>query len=678
MSGGVVMAMAAFDPLRGARTAEASLAGGAARRQLMANDTTPLNRRILIIDDNPDIHRDFRKVMGDGPSDDAMAEAELALFGESRPQPTRAAFEIDSALQGQEGVARVRQALDEGKPYAMAFVDMRMPPGWDGLETIEHLWAIDPDVQIVICSAYSDQDWSEVVARLDHSDKLLVVKKPFEAIEVIQCANALTRKWQNERIVRRQVDSLEQAVTTRTEGLETAHKQLRYMATHDALTGLPNRLLLEDRISRAIVHSDRHGHTFAVMLLDLDRFKLINDAVGHRAGDDLLKEVALRLKGVVREVDTVARLGGDEFVLIIVPSPEPDLAKLTATRIITALSAPIRIAGIEVHTSPSIGMAFYPADAGTVDKLLAYADAAMYCAKQRGRNTFQVFTPGMDTITQDRVRLESDMRIALEQKQFKLHYQPKVNTATGVIHGAEALLRWQHPVRGAIAPSDFIPVAEECGLINDIGAWVVREACRQARAWQIAGLPPLRVAVNLSPSQFRQGDIVAMIRDALNQAELEPQFLEVELTETTVMSDPEESIAVLEQLSAMGVLVSIDDFGTGYSSMSYLRRFPIDKLKIDRSFIKEVMSRPADASIVHAIISLAHSLRLKVVAEGVESIGQLELLKTLGCDQYQGFLFSPALPAAEFEALARARRSSDPLAAFDPSQTHSKLAAYRR
>ncbi|MDP8984437.1 MAG: EAL domain-containing protein [Pseudomonadota bacterium] len=645
----------------------------------MANDTTPLNRRILIIDDNPDIHRDFRKVMGGGLNEDAMAEAELALFGESRQQPARAAFEIDSALQGQEGVARVRQALDEGKPYAMAFVDMRMPPGWDGLETIEHLWAIDPDVQIVICSAYSDQDWTEVVARLDHSDKLLVVKKPFEAIEVIQCANALTRKWQNERIVRRQVNGLEQAVTARTKGLETAHKQLRHMATHDALTGLPNRLLLEDRISRAIVHSDRHGHTFAVMLLDLDRFKLINDAVGHRAGDELLKEVALRLKGVVREVDTVARLGGDEFVLIIVPSPDPDLVKSTATRIITALNAPVRIAGIEVHTSPSIGIAFYPADAGTVEKLLAYADAAMYCAKQRGRNTFQVFTPGMDTITQDKVRLESDMRIALEQKQFKLHYQPKVNTATGVIHGAEALLRWQHPVRGAIAPSDFIPVAEECGLINGIGAWVVREACRQARAWQIAGLPPLRIAVNLSPSQFRQGDIVAMIRDALNQAELEPQFLEVELTETTVMSDPEGSIAVLEQLSAMGVLVSIDDFGTGYSSMSYLRRFPIDKLKIDRSFIKEVMSRPADASIVHAIISLAHSLRLKVVAEGVESIGQLELLKTLGCDQYQGFLFSPALPAAEFEALARARRSCDPpLAAFDPSRTHSKLAAYRR
>ncbi|MDP9011383.1 MAG: EAL domain-containing protein [Pseudomonadota bacterium] len=645
----------------------------------MAKGTTLVNRRILIIDDNQDIHRDFRKVIGGGPDDDeAMAAAELALLGESFRAPTHASFEIDSALQGQEGVARVKQALDEGRPYAMAFVDMRMPPGWDGLETIEHLWAVDPDVQIVICSAHSDYDWAEVIARLDHSDKLLVVKKPFEAIEVIQCANALTRKWQNERIVRRQVEALEQAVTVRAEGLERANKQLRHVATHDALTGLPNRLLMEDRISRFIVRADRHQQTFAVMLLDLDRFKLVNDSLGHRAGDELLKEVAQRLRSVVHNVDTVARFGGDEFALIITPGSEADAAQQVAARIIDALNAPIRIAGVEVHTSPSIGMAFYPTDAATAETLVARADAAMYCAKQRGRNNFQLFTAGMDTVTHDKVRLESDMHTALEQKQFQLHYQPKVNTTTGVMHGAEALLRWQHPLRGAIPPSEFIPIAEESGLIGSIGSWVVREACRQARAWQVAGLPPLRVAVNLSPSQFRQGDIVAMIRDALDQAGLEPRFLEVELTETTVMSDPEESIAVLEQLSAMGVLVSIDDFGTGYSSMSYLRRFPIDKLKIDRGFISEVLSSPDDASIVRAIISLAHSLRLKVVAEGVESTGQLEFLKSLGCDQYQGFLFSRALPAPEFEALVRSRRSVEPaLGEFDPARTHSKLAAYR-
>ena len=606
-------------------------------------------------------------------------------MGESLPTNMNPGFEVESAMQGQEGVVRVQQAIDEGRPFAMAFVDMRMPPGWDGLETIERLWAVDPDVQVVICSAHSDYDWSDVVARLKNSDKLLVVKKPFEPIEVLQSANALTRKWQNERIVRRQVETLEREVTARTQGLEAANKQLRHLATHDALTGLPNRVLMDDRLGQASKHADRHGQSFGLILLDLDRFKLVNDSLGHRAGDELLKEVAHRLKGVVREIDTVARLGGDEFVLIVSPGGGGDTARgggdtarQVATQIIDVMQAPMRIAGVEIHTSPSIGVAFYPNDAATIELLLAHADAAMYCAKQRGRNNVQFFTSGMNTATQEKVKLESDLHFALEQKQLELHYQPKVNTATGIMHGAEALLRWRHPTRGNVPPSEFIPLAEECGLIGSIGAWVVREACRQARAWQVAGLPPLRVAVNLSASQFRQNNIVDTIRDALDQAGLEGRFLEVELTESAVMNDPEESIAILEKLSKMGVLVSVDDFGTGYSSMSYLRRFPIDKLKIDRGFISEVMSRPEDASIVRAIISLAHSLKLKVVAEGVESIDQLEFLRTLGCDQYQGYYYSPALPAAKFEELVRARRQAESeFAESDAGRTHSKLAVYR-
>jgi diguanylate cyclase (GGDEF)-like protein len=645
----------------------------------MGKSSPPINRRILIIDDNRDIHADFRKVLGGAPDDaSALAATELAILGEPLAASTNPGFEIDSAFQGQEGVAGVQQALQDGRPYAMAFVDMRMPPGWDGLVTIERLWAVDPDVQIVICSAHSDYDWTDVVARLNNSDKLLVVKKPFEAIEVLQCANALTRKWQNERIVRRHVESLEQVVTARTQGLETANKQLRHLATHDALTSLPNRILMDDRINQSIVTAERHSQTFAVIMMDVDRFKSVNDSLGHRAGDELLKEIAQRLKNVVREVDTVARLGGDEFVLIITPSPERDTTQEVAKRVIEVMRAPVRIAGVEIHTSASIGIAFYPADATSIEALLACADAAMYCAKQRGRNNFQCFMPGMDTASQEKAKLESDMRVALDQGQFELHYQPKVNTATGVMHGAEALLRWWHPVRGAIPPVEFIPIAEESGLIGPIGAWVVREACRQARAWQVDGLPPLRVAVNLSPSQFRQGNIVTMIRDALNDAGLEARFLEVELTESAVMSDPEESIAILEKLSAMGVLVSVDDFGTGYSSMSYLRRFPIDKLKIDRSFINDVASRPEDASIVRAIVSLAHSLKLKVVAEGVESMEQLEFLKTLGCDQYQGFHYSAALPASKFEELVRSQQHAEPkLTDFDPGRTYSKLSAYR-
>ncbi len=645
----------------------------------MPNAMTPTNRRVLVIDDNQDIHADFRKVIGSAPDDAAaLAAAELALLGECSPLGVNVGFEVDSAYQGKEGVARVKQALAEGRPYAMAFVDMRMPPGWDGLQTIEHLWAVDPDVQIVICSAHSDYNWTDVVARLDNSDKLLVVKKPFEAIEVLQCANALTRKWQNERILRSHVETLEQVVTARTQGLEIANKQLRHLATHDALTSLPNRVLMEDRIGQCIALADSQGHAFAVIVLDLDRFKGVNDSFGHRVGDELLKEVAQRLKRVVREIDTVARLGGDEFVLIIAHSPERNTAEAVAKRIIEVMKAPVRIAGVEIHSSPSIGIAFYPQDASNLETLLAHADAAMYYAKQLGRNNFQCFMPRMTTATQEKVKLESDMHAALEHKQFELHYQPKVNTATGVMHGAEALLRWTHPVHGVIPPATFIPIAEECGLIGALGAWVMREACRQARAWQLAGLPPLRVAVNLSASQFRQGNIVSMIRDALDEAGLEARFLEVELTESVVMCDPEESVVILEKLSTMGVLVSIDDFGTGYSSMSYLRRFPIDKIKIDRAFISEAISRPDDASIVRAIVSLAHSLRLKVVAEGVESPEQLEFLRTLGCDQYQGFHFSKALPAPQFEALVRSEREAAmERSASDADLTHSKLAVYR-
>jgi diguanylate cyclase (GGDEF)-like protein len=561
----------------------------------------------------------------------------------------------------------------------MAFVDMRMPPGWDGLETIEHLWAADPDVQVVICSAHTDYDWSEVVDRLQHSDKLLVLRKPAEPIEVLQCATALSRKWQNERLVREQMERLEQVITLRTRGLEAANRQLRHLATHDSLTGLPNRVLLDDRLTQAVAHADRDGLSFALLVCDLDRFKLVNDSLGHHAGDELLQEVARRLTGLVRTVDTVARFGGDEFVLLITSIQDPDDARRLAARAIKVLQDPMRIAGIDVHTSPSIGIAFYPADGNSIEALTAHADAAMYCAKQRGRGNVQCFEGGMNAGSEDRVQLESDLHNAIAQNEFELYYQPKVNTTSGAVRSAEALIRWAHPKRGLISPDDFIPLAEECGLIGAIGEWVVREACRQARAWQDEGMAPLRISVNLSPSQFRGSGLIDSIRRALDDARLPPEYLEVELTESAVMSDPEESISILEQLSAMGVLVSVDDFGTGYSSMSYLRRFPIDKLKIDRVFINEIASRPEDASIVRAIVSLAHSLRLKVVAEGVETPAQLDFLKTVGCDEYQGYHFSRPLPALQFERVIRdLSAATDPLSEEDAVRTHSKLAAYRK
>ena len=647
----------------------------------MPSSSAPVNRRILIIDDNAAIHSDFRKVLSAHAEHAAQAELdemEADIFGETAVAAVRPNFEIDSAHQGQQGVAMAQQARLDGRPYSMAFVDMRMPPGWDGLKTIEHLWETDPDVQVVICSAHTDYDWTEVVERLGHSDKLLVLRKPAEPIEVLQCATALSRKWENDRLVRDQVGRLEEVITLRTRGLEAANRQLRHLATHDALTGLPNRVLLDDRLAQAIAHADRDSRTFALLMCDLDRFKLINDSLGHRAGDELLQEVARRLTGIMRSVDTVARFGGDEFVLVGSTIADSEDATRLANRVIEALQAPVCIAGIDVHTSPSIGIAIYPADGLSIETLLAHADAAMYSAKQRGRGNVQRYAPGMHAGTEDRVQLESDLHNAATLSQFKLYYQPKVDTRTGAVRSAEALIRWVHPKRGIVSPAEFIPLAEECGLIATIGEWVIREACRQARAWQDEGDPPLRVSVNLSASQFREIGLVESIRRALDEAGLNAQYLEVELTESAVMSDPEQSIAILEQLSAMGVLVSVDDFGTGYSSMSYLRRFPIDKLKIDRVFINEIASRAEDASIVRAIVSLAHSLHLKVVAEGVETAAQLDFLRAAGCDEYQGYHFSRPLPAEEFQRLIRATHADESFTDEDAVRTHSKLAAYVR
>jgi diguanylate cyclase (GGDEF)-like protein len=645
------------------------------------HDPTPPSRRILIIDDNAAIHHDFRKVLGvqaDQSSQAVLDLLEADLFGTTVAAAVRPNFEIDSAHQGQEGVRMAARAVAEGRPYTLAFVDMRMPPGWDGLETIEHLWKADPDVQVVICSAHTDYDWTEVVARLGHSDKLLVLRKPAEPIEVLQCATALSRKWENERLVEDHVGRLEEVITVRTHGLEAANRQLRHLATHDALTGLPNRVLLDDRLAQAMALADRDQRSFALMVCDLDRFKHINDSLGHRAGDELLQEVARRLSTVARTADTVARFGGDEFVLVGSALIDHDDAMRLAARAIEVLRAPVRIAGIDVRTSPSIGIALYPEDGASIEALLAHADAAMYAAKHQGRGSVRRYAQGMHAGTEDRVQLESELHQAIELQQFELHYQPKVDTQTGAVRSAEALIRWAHPSRGLVSPAEFIPLAEECGLIGAIGEWVIREACRQARAWQNEGVPSLRISVNLSASQFREAGLVDSIRRALDDVGLLASYLEVELTESAVMNDPEQSVAILEQLSAMGVLVSVDDFGTGYSSMSYLRRFPIDKLKIDRIFINEIASRPEDASIVRAIVSLAHSLNLKVVAEGVETPAQLDFLKTAGCDEYQGYHYSRPLPADQFQRLIRDARSHDVLTEEDAVRTHSKLSAYKR
>lgn len=463
-----------------------------------------------------------------------------------------------------------------------------------------------------------------------------------------------------------------------TSALEMANFQLQHQATHDALTGLPNRVLLLDRLSRSVLASKRQEARFAVLGMDLDRFKNINDSLGHSAGDELLREVARRLRSTLREQDTIARMGGDEFVLVLESAADMASVEQVINRIVEAVSIPYEIQSVVVQTTPSIGVCFYPRDGETAETLLSHADEAMYFAKQQGRNNHQYFSSEMAVFSSQRLQLEADLRDAVKYQQFELHYQPKVDIRTGAVTSTEALIRWRHPTRGLIAPDQFIPIAEETGLILPIGEWALREACRQARAWQVAGLPFLRMAVNLSPIQFRQDRLFDAVRKALNDNGLDARHLELELTEACVMSNSDASAAILERLSRLGVLISIDDFGTGYSSMSYLRKFPIDKLKIDRSFIKDLSSSQEAASIVQAIISLAHCLKLKVVAEGVETAEQLAILHRLGCDQYQGYHFSKPLPSHGLEELVQAIGLIRPSSGYDEFvRTHSKLEAFR-
>ena len=442
--------------------------------------------------------------------------------------------------------------------------------------------------------------------------------------------------------------------------LQRANEQLHHLATHDALTGLPNRVLLTDRLEQASAHAERDRGSFAVLLVDLDRFKSINDSIGHQAGDELLKEVAQRLRSILRPIDTLARLGGDEFVIIVNCIAGREQAESLIKQVLECIGRPMVLASIKVQISPSIGVSLYPQDGKDPQTLLKAADAAMYHAKKTGRNTFQFFTSEVNSFTRERLELESSLRLALGQNEFVLHYQPKVDIRNGHIVGVEALLRWNHPALGLLSPEEFIPLAEETGLIVPIGDWVLTEACRQAHAWHVAGLTHLRMAVNLAAQQFRAANLAERVRDTLQQSGLEARFLEFELTESAVMQDAEQSAFILQQLSDLGVRLSLDDFGTGYSSLSYLQRFPLNKVKIDRSFVREICRSESNAEIVRAIVSLAHSLRLSVIAEGVETIEQLDFLQTIGCDQYQGYYRSAAVPAEAIEAMVRAELSAFP------------------
>jgi len=445
----------------------------------------------------------------------------------------------------------------------------------------------------------------------------------------------------------------------------------------DALTGLPNRVALVDTAEAAIAKAQKKNGQLALLVLDVDRLKAINDSLGHQAGDEMLLELSRRLRGVLRHNDTLARLAGDEFTILVTELRSARDAEAVAEKVLDSLRQKFIVDGVEVHPSVSIGISTFPLDGEDFEILLRRAKAAMRYTKDAARGGYRFYASEMSAFTDDRLALEVELRRAIENGELELHYQPKVDIASNRVRSCEALIRWRHPTRGLVAPMVFIPVAEETGLIVQLGEWVLREACQQVRRWIDAGMPPVRVAINLSAKQFRQANLASVVKSALAEANIEPGFIELELTESSVMHNPEKSAETLASLSAMGSHISIDDFGTGYSSLSYLRRFPLDKLKIDRSFIRDLMKSPDDVSIVKAIISLAHSLRLRVVAEGVETAEQLDFLRQLGCDQYQGYHCSPAVvPDAFAELIMRQRAERPELTEADMLRTQSRLAAF--
>jgi diguanylate cyclase (GGDEF)-like protein len=461
-----------------------------------------------------------------------------------------------------------------------------------------------------------------------------------------------------EQIQLRDVE-LEKELTVR----KRAEEQIRKLAYYDSLTGLPNRTFFTRMMSKAISQAERNKQTLAVMFIDLDNFKRINDTLGHAVGDQLLQAIPDVVLRCIRKSDIFARysedeimramsrLGGDEFIVLLNGIKKSEDAAIIARRINTEMMTPFSLGGNEVYVSASIGIAIYPHDGADVDSLLKSADMAMYHAKAAGRSNFKFYEESMNIAVLDKIKIENDLRRALERGEFVLHYHTKINAASNTVTGVEALIRWQHPERGLLSPSDFIHIAEESGLIVQIGEWVLKTACMQNVAWQKAGLSPICVSVNVSARQFEDEGLFYTVKKTLQDTQILPQYLELEITETTIMKNPDLAAVVLRNFMSLGVQISVDDFGTGYSSLSYLKKLPLHTLKIDRSFVRELPSNADDISIVKAIIALAHSLRLKVVAEGVENAEQRDFLQKLTCDEMQGFLWNRPLPCNDIGAL---------------------------
>lgn len=725
------------------------------------------NFHILIIDDNPAIHEDFIQILN-FQTDQELDNLSSILFNDNKEKPASPHYKIDVASQGEEGVALIKEALNSGKKYSLAFVDIRMPPGWNGIETIKQIWRLDKSIQIVICTAYSDYSWEETVAHLGKRDNLLILKKPFDSVSVRQLACALTTKWQLELESKDYTKSLQKKIVERTVSLHESlslikstfeasndgiivinnngeiidyntnlinmlnipkpiltsrreeiffdhlkknilnpqefdsainelkadldkfriniikfnngktfewHSQphrlnkstvgvilnfrdittqtklqedLQYQAKHDMLTGLMNRASLFDSLDLAIKTCQLHNDQFSLLFIDLDRFKLVNDNLSHAAGDELLKSAAMRLQSSLRKEDILARFGGDEFVIILMGVGKCEQIEVRVNDLLKVFHQPFVLDNRKVTITISIGISIFPLDGTSQDILLRNADAAMYCAKAQSGNNYKFFNQEMNAHTLAIFNKEGDLRNAIANQEFFLVYQPQVDLKHEKLVAVEALIRWNHPEEGVLLPHDFISLAEETGLILQIGEWVLRTACNQNKIWQDKGLPHIRVAVNVVAQQFGQHNLPGKIREILDSVGLDPQYLEIELAETAILSNIEIMDDIAE-LKKMGVKIAIDDFGTGYSTLSYLHKIPLDRLKIDRSFIKYINSNADHEVIVCAIIAMAKQLHLQVIAEGVETVDQLNLLKHYDCGDVQGFYFSEPLDAEKFE-----------------------------
>ena len=540
-----------------------------------------------------------------------------------------------------------------GNDFAVALLDVRMP-GMSGYELAERIQRIQPAPNIPILFITAFETKSVQVLEGYRAGAVDFIQKPVDERILVAKVSVFLELHQRRRELERYAQlledrqaSLEREIVER----QRLEKKLRYQADYDSLTGLPKRTLFQDRLGQAMIMAGRRGEAVVLMLINLDRFKMVNDTLGHEGGNALLRETALRIASCVRHTDTLARLEGDEFTILLLDITHAAYVELVARKIQEQMARPFLIGREEVRASCSIGIANFPVDAQGMDELVKNADAALFRAKEAGRSTFRFFSPETDALVQERTALGMDLRHALQRGEFLLHYQPLVDLRTGEVEGAEALLRWRHPERGLIPPALFIPMAEETGLIQDIGRWVVRTACAQAVVWNGAHPSPLHMAVNFSLHQC--GDCLDFLSQVLNESGLSPEHLVLEITESVLLKDVEKTIATLGQVRQLGVGLFLDDFGTGYSSLSYLQRLPLNVVKIDRSFVRDMTTDASARSITEAIIAMAHSLGLTVIAEGVETPQQLDMLKERQCDKGQGFLFAKPLDPQGFEQVLK-------------------------